>query len=398
MGVVTGNPRTTITEVRCDQGRVALHWADGHESRFHAIWLRHNCHCPACGTSETAIRPLKLTAIPEDIAAQAATISESGDLEVVWNGDGHTSHYARDWLRAHCYSAAERARRHWRPILWGPEIAGNLPETDYTDAKANEQARLDLLEKLRDFGFVLLRGVPVQPEATTEIAALVGPLRITNYGSVYDFRYSPKPLVYGDSEVGLEPHTDEPYRQAPPSVTIFHFVRAAERGGESILVDAFQIGERLRHDDPEAFDLLAHQRATFHRRLYEQGRDFRMRAPVFSLDEQDGIAGFRLLDRGVGPLDLPEDVIEPYFAALRRLLAMLYDQANHLRIPVATGEALLFNNQRVLHGRTAFDAGSPRFMRTCHVELDEFYSTLRILAARLGKEGADLELPAGALI
>ncbi len=326
------------------------------------------------------------------------TAGYENNFDIVWSAGGHRSHYDADWLRAHCYSDAERARRRWRPTLWGPEIGTGLPQADYGEAKENENARLDLLEKLRDYGFVLVRNAPDDAEQTAEIATLAGPLRVTNYGSIYDFRYTPEPLVYGDSEVGLNPHTDEPYRQAPPSVTMFHFVRAADRGGESILVDAFRIGAMLRDSDPDAFGVLAHQRATFHRRLQKQKRDFQMRAPVFSLDEDGDIAGFRLLDRGVGPLDLPEDKVEPYFAALRKLLTLLYDETNHLKVPVGTAEALFFNNQRVLHGRTAFDVGSPRFMRTCHVELDEFYSSLRILAARLDRDGADMTLPAGALV
>ncbi len=36
-------------------------------------------------------------------------------------------------------------------------------------------------------------------------------------------------------------------------------------------------------------------------------------------------------------------------------------------------------------------------MKTCHVELDEFDSTLRTLAARLGSEAASPSLPHGAL-
>jgi len=47
MGVVTGNPRMTIGEIELAGRRVAVHWGDGHQSRFHAIWLRHNCHCAA---------------------------------------------------------------------------------------------------------------------------------------------------------------------------------------------------------------------------------------------------------------------------------------------------------------------------------------------------------------
>jgi hypothetical protein len=36
-------------------------------------------------------------------------------------------------------------------------------------------------------------------------------------------------------------------------------------------------------------------------------------------------------------------------------------------------------------------------MRTVNVELDEFYSTLRMLAREQGSEAADMHLPHGAL-
>lgn len=398
MGKIDSHPRTTVTSASVADDRVAVDWADGHESRFHGIWLRHNCSCTACGTSETAMRALRIDAIPDDIMPQTVAIDDDGGLHVVWPGDGHISRYDATWLRDNCYSDTERSRRRWRPVYWGPEIAADPPEVDFETAQNDDVARLSFLENLRDYGFALVNNVPTDPEATKDIAALAGPLRVTNYGSVYDFRYTPTPLVYGDSEVGLNPHTDEPYRQAPPSITLFHFVKAAERGGESILVDTFRVGQALRDRDPEAFDLLAHQRVTFHRRLEKQDRDFRMQAPVFSLDDEGEIAGSRLLDRAIGPLHLDEDLVVPYYRALKQLIAMLFDEANQLRVPVATGQTLFFNNQRVLHGRTAFDVGSDRYMRTCHVELDEFYSTLRTLSARLGTEGVNMVLPAGALV
>lgn len=397
MGVVAASPRTTVAGIENQGRRLVVHWGDGHTSRYPAIALRATCRCEACGTYETAIRPLRLTDIPADIAIAAAEHTSDGAVAVTWP-DGHTSRYPADWLRATCTAPAERARRRWRPVLWGKEIEGRVPEADYDACRADDGARLAMLETLRDRGFVLLRGVPAEAGATAEIAALCGPLRVTNYGSVYDFRYNPKALVYGDLNVALNPHSDEPYRQAPPSVTVFHFVQAATEGGQSTLTDAFRVGEVLRARDPEAFHLLATRRVTFHRRLHEQDKDFRMRAPLFSLDEEGQIAGFRLLDRAVGPLDLPTEEIEPYYAALRLLLEQLYDEANQVTIPVASGEALFFNNQRVLHGRKAFDTDGRRFMRTCHVDIDEFNSTLRRLGDRLGREGADMVLPHGALV
>lgn len=63
------------------------------------------------------------------------------------------------------------------------------------------------------------------------------------------------------------------------------------------------------------------------------------------------------------------------------------------------GDVLIFNNQRVMHGRTAFDAtAAERHIRSCHVELDEFYSSLHLLYCCSGREEADMVLPAGAVV
>ncbi len=397
MGVVEGNPRFSIKSIDNQGDRLVIAWADGHASTFHAIWLRHTCRCKICGTYESGIRALRLTEIPDDITIANATADEQGTVAVTWSNDGHAGRFEAAWLRTNCNSPEERRRRRWKPVLWGKELEGQVPEADYKACKTGGTARLAMLEHLRDYGFVLVRNAPREAEATPDIAALAGPLRVTNYGSVYDFTYKPDALVYGDLDVKLDPHCDEPYRQAPPSITCFHFVRAASSGGASTMTDGFRLGAVLRQEDPEAFELLSSVPLTHYRRLWKQGRDFRMRAPVFSLDDEGEIAGIRINDRGAGPLDMADDLVRPMLRALRKLEAMFFDEANQVMVPVGTGEALFFNNQRVLHGRTAFAPDGKRFMRTCHVELDEFHSTLRMLSREMGHEDANMIFAHGSL-
>ena len=373
--------------------RVTVRWGDGHLSRYHAIWLRHACQCAACGSYVSAIRSLRLTEIPEDIAAREARLDDDGSVAIAWENDGHISRFDPAWLRHHCNGEGERARRRRRPLLWGREIEGRVPEADFAACRTDDAARLAMLEALRDRGFVLLRGVPADPACTEAVAALAGPLRVTNYGSIYDFTYKPDALVYGDLNVALAPHTDEAYRHTPPAITCFHVIRSAASGGESTVTDGFRIGAVLRDGDPEAFHLLATWPLTFHRQL--EGLDFRVRAPVFSLDEEGGIDTVRHLDRAIGPADVPDHIVRPLYRALRKLQTLLFDPNNRVTIPVASGEALFFDNRRVLHGRTGFAAGGDRYMRSCHVEADEFHSRLRTLAAALGREGADPKLPHG---
>ena len=291
MGFVDSNPRLAVTTLESDRHRLIVHWGDGHTSSFQTIWLRHACQCEACGTYISAIRSLRLPDIPDDIAIATADRDDEGRIQVTFSGDGHSSLFDPAWLRGRCNSTTERTRRRWTPILWGKEIEGRMPEADYATCRGDPAARLAMLETLRDYGFVLVRGVPADPEETEAVAGLAGPLRVTNYGSVYDFTYNPDALVYGDLNVKLDPHTDEPYRQAPPSLTCFHFIRAATSGGENTMTDSFRIGAELRDADPEGFRLLSTLPLTFYRRLEKQDRDFRMRAPVFSLDEDGEIAG-----------------------------------------------------------------------------------------------------------
>jgi gamma-butyrobetaine dioxygenase/trimethyllysine dioxygenase len=56
----------------------------------------------------------------------------------------------------------------------------------------------------------------------------------------------------------------------------------------------------------------------------------------------------------------------------------------------------LFNNQRVLHGRTGFDAEEPaRSVLTSSVALDDFHSTMRILRRMLDAEDSSMAFNQG---
>ncbi|MEE9598655.1 MAG: TauD/TfdA family dioxygenase [Acidiferrobacterales bacterium] len=78
---------------------------------------------------------------------------------------------------------------------------------------------------------------------------------------------------------------------------------------------------------------------------------------------------------------------------------VVYDDKQQLKITTKPGDVLIFNNQRGMHGRTAFDAtAAEQHMRSYHVELDEFYNSLGVLYRRFGREEADMNLPSGAAV
>ncbi len=85
----------------------------------------------------------------------------------------------------------------------------------------------------------------------------------------------------------------------------------------------------------------------------------------------------------MAPVDAEIDDIEPFYDALRNFLERIYAGDGMITFKLQAGEMLVFNNQRLLHGRTAFDPGTGhRHVRSCSVDLDEFHSSLRMAYQR----------------
>ena len=369
-------------------------WSDGHASFFHNIWLRDCCYCELCGDSFASKRFFLPSDASLDTAPEGVTLTDDGALEILWRPDGHRSRYAADFLRRFDYSEPSRTKRRHRPILWDTRIAEELPEADFETVRANEESALDLLRRLRDFGFVLVRGGPTEPDGITAHAALVGELSEAAYGQIFDLSTKASVQTLGNTMLAVPPHTDEAYRAVPPGILVLFCVRPAATGGETVLVDGFQIGERLRREDPEAFALLARVRQPFHR-IHDGTIDQRTRAPVLVLDDAGELVGFRFHTRTAAPLDLPAELVERVYAANHRLSALMMAPANQVRFALGPGEAVLFDNHRVMHSRRPFD-DPERFLRICNVSRDSFHQRLRLLAAKLGyPEEADQVLAAG---
>ena len=371
------DPESTPVAIAAEGRTVQIEWADGHRSTFHNIWLRDNCSCEACGDHSGGHRFFELTMLPEDMTVEVRLAE--GMIHLTWS-DGHHTHYDPAWLRAHCYTPAERKRRRPKPLTWDAGFAAKLPVVDYRTAQDNETHRLGLFDAVRTHGICLVRNVPAEPGATEDLAGMVGFVRETHYGRVFEIVSTPDPAVIANAPVPLRPHTDENFREPPPGIMIFHSIRASEcGGGASVMTDGFRLAEDLRAQDPEAFDLLT--RVPIPHRRFIETVGLRAEAPVIGLDAFGNVIEFRLNERTMGPLDLDPDLIEPVYAALSRLFALTYDTKYHLHHVLRDGEAMVFDNARVLHARTGFNGN--RHVRLTHVGRDEFYSRWRQLRSRL---------------
>lgn len=390
--------RHSIRSAAIENGLLVLTWEDSHESRFHPIWLRHQCWCPDCGTPETGVRGIRLHHIDEGISIESAVVEGNG-VQVTWP-DGHRSEYAARWLRNHCYSDAERARRQVQPVLWDRTLSSNIPVGSLIEAEADPAARLKILEMVRDYGFCKIVDAPANREESQRMIRLAGAQRQTHFGT-YTLKKKTTVTNVGDTTGPLDPHVDEPYRYAAIGITVFQVLRPSSNGGASTLVDGFEAARHLKEQWPEDFELLCKTPITCQR--FDPGdnshgnmRWYKSRLPVIRLDDRGKVCGVRMNERQISPLDVPADQVVPVYRALKRLFEILYSEDLRLTLNLKAGEGLLFDNQRLLHGRTGFTPETPpRAVLTSSVDLDDFHSSMRLLQRDLDPDAMHLVLQQG---
>jgi len=142
-----------------DDGLTVL-WPNGTSRFFHYVWLRHCCFCDRCGSTYTGTSTLLPSDVPMHIKPLSINNRDNENLDVVWSGDEHRSSYAFQWLLENAYSEQDRADRKHQPTLWNSDISSAPPAVDFEYARNHQKGLLELLQKLRDYGFVIARNGP----------------------------------------------------------------------------------------------------------------------------------------------------------------------------------------------------------------------------------------------
>jgi len=148
-------------------------------------------------------------------------------------------------------------------------------------------------------------------------------------------------------------------------------------------VDGFEIAERLRQHDPEGFLALCENSQAF-RRHFTDDVDLIAEFPIISLDEFGHLCGVRINDRVGAPPAIAADQVEAYYRGLHYLLRQSEDPELIMHLTLKPGDIAIFDNHRVLHGRSNLTIDGQRWLQWVQIERGDFHSSLRILADHLG--------------
>jgi len=234
------------------------------------------------------------------------------------------------------------------------------------------------MTRLLQDGIAFLNQVPSVDAGILEAASLIGRVSETNYGLVYDVRSVPQPENLAYSDLGLGLHTDNPYREPVPGFQVLHALIASPDGGESLFGDGYAIAEHLRATAPDAFAVLTRTAVPF--RYRSKDAELYAERPLIQLTCSGEISAVHYNSRSIAPLQFAAHQAAPFYSAYRRFAALLRDPRYHLQLRLGDGDLVVFDNQRTLHGRTAFSsARHPRHLRGCYLTRDSVYSEASVL-------------------
>ena len=367
-----------------EHSQILIQWSQHKQSSFHSIWLRDHCRCEECGNPAIGRRQLRLSEIDLNVKIIHSDILDQR-LNVSWS-DGHQGQFKLEWLIENSYNERYRSSRSLRPVLWNEEYRSNPPTFDYEDVLGDDSIFLNLLNTVKDFGLCFINGATAEPGTAEKVASKIGFLQESNYGRVMDLIADKRHRSIANDVQALKPHTDEPYRASPPGILLFHCVETDNNGqGSSTFVDGFEAAQTLKDRDAEGFHALTRHNQGF-RRYFDGDVDLVAEFPVISTNEFDQICGVRVNDRVAAPLCIDPESVPVYYRGMQQFLQLTEDENRMVKKTLKPGDIAIFDNHRVLHGRTSLTFKGRRWLQWVQVERGDFHSTMRILSDKLGVE------------
>jgi len=237
------------------------------------------------------------------------------------------------------------------------------------------------LEMLYKYGIAVMRHVPTVENELVEIVKRFAYVKETSYGLTFDVINEPDPeahLAY--SGVYLHHHTDMNYREKSPGIQLLHCLEAespetlgSDPGGMSFFVDGFNVAKWLEENEPAAFHVLTTTPIRF--QIKTSGKRYSQLWPIVVLNKDGDVSEIHYNNRTMGPLQAPSHVVLPFYHAYKLFSEKMREASSELKFHLMPGDLVAFNNRRVLHGRTKFDAAVvKRHLKGCYVDIDEVMS------------------------
>jgi trimethyllysine dioxygenase len=366
---------TTIDLLEPTDSCLHVTWDDGVESWYPWLWLRDHAHDEATMHPVTQQRQLDTASLPPDLRATAA-VADNGVARLTWQRGGEVSEVPVEFLRRFRTPQTARIAAAPRPVTWDATTIADLPvRVAFESVIDSVDGVRQWLTTLAEYGFAIVSGTPTTTTSTEALIRRVGYVRETIFGGFWEFTADLAKADMAYTNLHLSAHTDGTYSHDAPGLQMLHCLYFDGTGGDSTLVDGFKIADIIRSREPELYEVLS--TVAIPGQYIGDGAHLMSARPVFRHDHSGALVQVSYNNSDRAPFLLQPNEMTQLYAALRRFDQLANSEAMQWRQILRPGDALLFDNWRVLHGRHAYTG--KRTMCGAYLNHEDFESQLRLL-------------------
>jgi len=254
----------------------------------------------------------------------------------------------------------------------------NLEIFDNNKIFENEKELIKMLKVFYQYGYVIIKNTKAEENEVINFAEKLGPVRATNFGKLFNVVSKPNPNDLAYTALELTSHSDNPYRKPVPGIQLLHCIANESTGGDSSLVDGFSVANFLKHNQPEFYEVLTKTNVTF--KFTDIDTILVDEAKLIELDHNNNFRQIRFSGRlDYVPL-LDENNLDLFYKARKYMFNLCNSDDFKIKFRLSKGMIAMFDNLRLLHGRTKFDPNTGfRHLQGCYIDHDVTEGKLRRL-------------------
>ncbi|MFM2071782.1 MAG: hypothetical protein RLZZ623_2045 [Actinomycetota bacterium] len=364
---------STIDRLDRQPTELIVTWTDGIVSHYPWLWLRDHAHDEATLHPVTQQRQLYTAAVSPAIEAIDVGFT-SASVDIIWR-DEPVSSLPIEFLIRFRQPEPAMVRVHAERKLWDARSVHPTPSVPFDDIMSSDVGVAAWLGKVAAYGFCIASGTPASTTATEQLVQRVAYVRETIFGGFWEFTADLSKADTAYTNLELRPHTDGTYSHDAPGLQLLHCLEFDGDGGESTMVDGFRLAAELRTRVPRLHEVLS--TVPVPGQYIGDGAHLMSARPVLRHDHGGTLVQVSFNNADRAPFLLPADEMTELYDALRAFDLLANDQSFQWRHVLRPGDALLFDNWRVLHGRTAYTGR--RRLCGAYLNHEDFESRLRLL-------------------
>ena len=359
-----------INENNC----LVIDQADFKNFHIHPLWLRERLSEPDFLDSNNYQRLYEPSLLNQHITIKKFSI-DNNILTVKFSDEVEGSYSLNSLLAELKQQDIIPQKEPWKNNF------SELPIHNF-DELNNELKFIKILEDFQKFGFVIVKNTSKEEGTVIKFAEMFGPVRTTNFGKHFDVLSKPNANDLAYTSLGIKAHTDNPYRKPMPGIQILHCISNEANGGDSSLVDGYAVANFLKINEPEMYEILTNTDVLF--KFVDKDIILENYGKLIELDHN----GNYLQSRFSGRLDyvpyLEPLKLEKFYEARKKLYHLYESEKFELNFRLESGMLMMFDNIRVLHGRTEYDVNTGfRHLQGCYIDHDSTEGKLRRLKSSL---------------